>query len=145
MKLTTPKLPELAFIVYACLIIIVLEIYKTGDVQISSKDLISNLTSTDFFTQTNEPKNNEEIGPPPLGYLPRSVWKQANYGGQTVTPIPGTEQIDPIEISYSQTQEIQLANPFIREEASLPIEGNIGMRIDIATEIFGPFERTFLL
>tara|TARA_B100000902_G_scaffold330229_1_gene327091 strand:+ start:1516 stop:1938 length:423 start_codon:yes stop_codon:yes gene_type:complete len=140
MKLTTPKLPELAFIVYACLIIIVLEIYKTGDVEISSKDLISNVTPTDFFTQTNE-----EIGPPPLGYLPRSIWKQANYGGQTVTPIPGTTQIDPIEFSYSQAQEIQLANPFIREEASLPIEGNIGMRIDIATEIFGPFERTFLL
>ena len=62
-----------------------------------------------------------------------------------MTPIPGTTQIDPIEISYSQAREIQLANPFIREEASLPIEGNIGMRIDIATEIFGPFERTFLL
>ena len=62
-----------------------------------------------------------------------------------MTPIPGTTQIDPIEISYSQAREIQLANPFIREEASLPIEGNIGMKIDIACEIFGPFERKFIL
>jgi|TARA_X000001036_G_C20668654_1_gene801645 hypothetical protein len=133
MKLNIPKLAEIAFVVYATLIIIVLEIYD------------KEYNSEEHFTAEEVTATPAPASFPELGYLPRSMWKQANYAGQSVTPIPGTKIMDPIEMSYSQTSEIQLANPFIREEACLPIEGNIGMKIDIACEIFGPFERKFIL
>ena len=127
-------LPDITFVIYAILVIMMLEIYK------DERELYTQSADENIMTVTSQPKQ-----PETHGYLERSMWKQANYGGQSTTPIPGTSSMDPIENSYSQTTTLTLANPFIREEACFPIEGNIGMRIELATEIFGPFERTFLI
>ena len=148
----TLELPEIAFIVYAILIIVTLEMYKEHQ-----NNGVERFTEQEFEVlgqsvtpPANAPKNKDVrqdnvVGPPPLGYLDRFEWAQAHYGGQSPTPIPGTDTIDPIENSYSQTTTLVLANPFIREEACLPIEGNIGMKIDRAHEIFGPFVRQFII
>ncbi len=153
----TFQLPEIAFVVYAILVIVTLEMYKEHqdlddtterftEVEPSSEKQSSgpqSVTPGPVSLITKHQSN--EVGPPALGYLDRFEWAQVHYGGQTSTPIPGTDRIDPIDNSYSQTTTITLANPFIREEACLPIEGNIGMKIDRAHEIFGPFVREFII
>ena len=152
----TLQLPELAFIIYAILVIATLEMYKEHQdlddtERFTSVEPVTEKQSVDQQSIATQPSNivkkhqNNVVGPPSLGYLDRFEWAQPYYGGQTATPIPGTDRIDPIENSYSQTSTIILANPFIREEACLPIEGNIGMRIDRANEIFGPFVREFII
>ena len=129
------ELSELAFIVYSCLIIFILENYKENE---------ENYTKERFTvpeekepTAITETEPTVTPGPPDFGFLPRNV-----YTTTSRTPAPGA---DTIENSYNQTATLILANPWVREEACLPIEGNIGSRIDLATEIFGPFERAFII
>tara|TARA_B100001094_G_scaffold306650_1_gene337615 strand:+ start:391 stop:885 length:495 start_codon:yes stop_codon:yes gene_type:complete len=153
----TLQLPEIAFIVYAILVIATLEMYKEHeapdterftelDSALQNDSLVgASVTPPPKVSVSKEVTQTNVVGPPPLGYLDRFEWSQVHYGGQSPTPIPGTDRMDPIEISYSQTTTLTLANPFIREEACLPIEGNIGMKIDRAHEIFGPFVREFVI
>jgi len=53
----------------------------------------------------------------------------------------GIEGKDIMTLSYINTI-FKLQKPMSREEASLPIYGNIGVRIGRAIEIFGPFPNT---
>tara|TARA_X000001036_G_C20689158_1_gene808780 strand:- start:3847 stop:4326 length:480 start_codon:yes stop_codon:yes gene_type:complete len=152
------ELSEIAFAVYSALIIIMLEIYKEEKIkqeftQESRQHKVSEKFSSSGITmqkkklplKTAISSKEQEVAPPKYGFLPRNIWKQAYYGGQSASPIPGTNMSEPIENSYSQTTTLVLANPFIREEACLPIEGNIGSKIELASELFGPFERKFIL
>ena len=146
------ELSEIAFVVYSILIIIMLEIYKEEYLEVQENFTVTKripvlpIKSVGNYSVSPPPKEaTPQVAPPKYGFLPRNIWKQAYYGGQSASPIPGTNLTEPIENSYSQTTTLVLANPFIREEACLPIEGNIGSKIDIATELFGPFERSFIL
>ena len=151
MKNQEIELSEIAFVVYSILIIIMLEIYKEEEDtetfcnSCSEKENFSLEKGKKLPIKTVQDSKQETVAPPKYGFLPRNIWKQAHYGGQSTTPIPGTNNTDPIENSYSQTTTLVLANPYIREEACLPIEGNIGMKIDRAHEIFGPFVRQFII
>lgn len=49
------------------------------------------------------------------------------------------DNMSTIEKSYALSN-LKLKPPWIREEASFPIYGNIGVRIQTALDIFGPFK-----
>tara|TARA_B100000902_G_C27321505_1_gene924950 strand:+ start:4864 stop:5283 length:420 start_codon:yes stop_codon:yes gene_type:complete len=133
------ELSEIAFIVYTLLIICVLENYKEEYIP---QEHFTEETSEESQEPTQEPPQQPpqqppqevvkkpEAGPPEYGFLKRNKY------GNTVSA-------DDLKRSYQQTTTLVLANPWVREEACLPIEGNIGSKINIASEIFGPFVRTF--
>ena len=131
------ELSEIAFIVYTCLIIFVLENYK--------EDYKPNTKHKEQFTEEAEAvyeegeqekptEKVETVGAPQFGFLPRNKYVESPLN-----------KVDSLENSYNQATTLLLMSPWTREEACLPIEGNIGTRIELATEIFGPFERRFIL
>ena len=130
------ELSELAFIVYSCLIIFILENYKENYENIHTPETFTVPEEKEPTVIADKPPS-PTPGPPEFGFLPRNV-----YTPNSITPPPGS---DTIENSYKQTTTLLLANPWAHEEACLPIEGNIGSRIELATEIFGPFERAFFI
>jgi len=132
------ELSEIAFIVYTLLIICVLENYKeeyipqehfTEETSKESQEPTQVPPQQPTPTPTQEVVKKPEAGPPEYGFLKRNKY------GNTVSA-------DDLKRSYQQTTTLVLANPWVREEACLPIEGNIGSKINIASEIFGPFVRT---
>ncbi|MBD36101.1 MAG: hypothetical protein CL512_04975 [Actinobacteria bacterium] len=121
----TSKLAELVFVIYSILVIATIEFHKSPIVY-----------KPESFSQENiqdpTPEPLPSVEKPIAHLLPRHEWNQNKYTNS-------------IKESYKKTEDIRLKSPFIREEACLPIEGNIGMQIDIATEIFGPFEHVFTI
>lgn len=126
----TSKLAELVFVIYSILIIATIEFSKTPTVY--KPETFSQITPPDKVVSSipEEAPVSEEASVSHL--LPRHEWEQTKYSNT-------------IKNSYQKTSAIKLQSPFIREEVCLPIEGNIGMQIDIATEIFGPFEHVFTI
>ena len=122
----TSKLAELVFVIYSILIIATIEFSKAPVVY--KPETFSQETSPETTAPKVTAPSSKEV--PVSHLLPRHEWDQTNYSNS-------------IKSSYEKTSAIKLQSPFIREEVCLPIEGNIGMQIDIATEIFGPFEHVF--
>jgi len=65
--------------------------------------------------------------------------KEKARGGTQVNDVT-YKVVDNLKSSYSNTI-FKLQAPWEREEACLPIYGNIGVRINRAIEIFGPFQK----
>ena len=122
----TSKLAELVFVIYSILIIATIEFSKAPVVY--KPETFSQATAPEATAPEATAPSSKEA--PVSHLLPRHEWGQTNYSNS-------------IKSSYEKTSAIKLQSPFIREEVCLPIEGNIGMQIDIATEIFGPFEHVF--
>jgi len=127
----TSKLAELVFVIYSILIIATIEFSKAPVVykpETFSQATAPEATAPEATAPKATAPSSKEAQVSHL--LPRHEWDQTNYSNS-------------IKSSYEKTSAIKLQSPFIREEVCLPIEGNIGMQIDIATEIFGPFEHVF--